>query len=261
MRHSVFAEDRRFGSFPDGSVEHCRQSENRAADGVVEVQRSRLRTQHGLVHLRGDALTTALFVHGTGVRTSGYEETLEHLRARLHFPGLQVEGCLWGEQYGSRRAEKSIFRFVETGGGEYTEEEAREDTWRLLSADPMASLRFLALNCEPHKGGMPGTTPPGEQLEKAVDGLLAQHWEELRPKLEWAQVEQAFPEACARMKGHEAFKTLKKVANLPLDPYRDAIAQTLVALAIEIAAEKSGAMPYVEGNDRERVRIHGRSPR
>jgi hypothetical protein len=207
-------------------------------------------------------LTTVLFVHGTGVRMQGYEKTLQQLRERFgkepfcDYPHLRVEGCLWGEQYGSRRAEKSIFRYAEAGGSEYTAEDARRDTWRLLAADPMAGLRFLALNREPYEGGMPGEELPGPQLERAVDGLLEPEcWKDLGPVLEWAQIAQVFPETCERLKSEEAFKNLKEVASPPLDPYRDAIAEALVALAIEIVAEKGGPAPYIDQEERERERV------
>src|SRR2546430_16494697 len=78
---------------------------------------------------------TVLFVQGTGVRAQGFKETMTLLGERLVFPDLPeftVRGCLWGEQYGSRRAEKSIFRYADSGGPKYTAEDAKSDMWRLL---------------------------------------------------------------------------------------------------------------------------------
>jgi hypothetical protein len=57
------------------------------------------------------------------------------------------------------------------------------------------------------------------------------------------------------LKSHEAFKNLKNVASLPLDPYLDAVAEALVALAIEITSERERRTPFVDLNDDERVRI------
>jgi hypothetical protein len=204
-------------------------------------------------------LITILFVHGTGVRTEGYLQTLGILKKRLVFPDypdLQVEGCIWGQKYGALRAGKSIFRFAEAGGSEYTAEDERRDTWQLLAADPMAGMRFLSLNREPFKGGMPGVTQPGQQLESAVDGLFEpEYWEQLRPVLEWAQIGQVFPEACERLKAEDAFKKLTKVAGFPLDPYRDAIAEALVALSIDLVAENGYPTPYICLEEKERVRV------
>jgi hypothetical protein len=116
---------------------------------------------------------------------------------------------------------------------------SRRDTWLLLANEPMAGLRFLALNRPAYTGGLPGVVPPGRQLKNAVEGLLEPEiWKQLQPVLDETQIGLVFPEACKRLMAEPAFVNLAKVASPPLDPYRDAIAEALVALAIALVAEK-----------------------
>ena len=188
-------------------------------------------------------MITILFVHGTGVRIDGYKATLHMLRERLphkDFPDLRIEGCPWGDQYGSRRAEKSVFRFKESGGEEYTFEDARSDMWRLLAADPMAGVRFITLNRIRYPGGRLGEQPPDKQLDRALEGLgTAEHIEPLKPLLSDAGVQHLFSEVCSIVKTDRAYAELKKVARHPLDPYLDALADAIVALSIALAKERN----------------------
>jgi hypothetical protein len=172
------------------------------------------------------------------------------LRERLVYPDLPefiVEGCLWGEGYGSRPAEKSIFRYADTGGSEYTAEDEKSDMWRLLAADPMAGLRLLALNRGPYQGRAPGQKwTPGEQLENEIDGLLLpEKQERLIDLLRDSQIEGVFSDVCTWIKSAPAFVNLTNVASPPMDPYRDAIAEALVALSIQAVAERGKPAPYI----------------
>ena len=49
-------------------------------------------------------MTTVLFVHGTGVRQPGYEETFLLIEQKLQAerPDLKVERCLWGDFLGTK---------------------------------------------------------------------------------------------------------------------------------------------------------------
>ena len=59
-----------------------------------------------------------LFVHGTGVRRQGFDETLERLRQGFQKWEIKVDGCFWAETHGVRLRHNgaSIPDFEKTGG-------------------------------------------------------------------------------------------------------------------------------------------------
>jgi hypothetical protein len=101
-------------------------------------------------------MPSVVFVHGTGVRQSGYTQTLgalTNLVARLR-PGLEVRGCFWGERFGARLAADgaSIPAPGRSRGGRGDPLDGAPDdgdvdevdAWWVLYHDPLAELQFAA---------------------------------------------------------------------------------------------------------------------
>jgi hypothetical protein len=202
---------------------------------------------------------TILFIHGTGVRVDSYQATLQSIRERLRypeFPDLRVEGLPWGDKYGSLPPLKSVFRHEETGGKEYTQEDAQSDTWRLLAADPMAAMRFVSLNRAPY-AGKPGETKPSKQLNDALEALESpEKYAALKDVLYRSGVEHVFHDAVEAVKADKKlYEDFLKVATRPLDPFNDALADTIVALAISIATERHQTSPFVALDEDLRVEL------
>lgn len=204
-------------------------------------------------------MITILFVHGTGVRVDGYDATLKTLQDRLHFPefsDLRVEGVPWGDNYGALRASKSVFRHAETGAKEYNEQDAQSDMWRLLAADPMAALRLVALNRSQYSGGKPGEQAPSKELNEAIDGLQApSRYAELQDVLFRSGIEHVFSDACQMIKADKVYEKFRSVAARPLDPFYDALADTIVALSISIATERHNASPFAALDEDLRIEL------
>jgi hypothetical protein len=221
----------------------------RNSEGIIS---ARSRHKHQMI--------TILFVHGTGVRVGSYEETLEAVRERISYPDfreLRVEGLPWGDNFGSLRASKSVFRHAETGTKEYTKEDEQSDAWRLLAADPMAALRFETLNRTPYAGGEPGKKKtPGMELNAALEGLHApDRYAKLQPVLFRSGIEHVFGDACRMVKADRLYEKFLSVASRPLDPFYDALADTIVALAISVATERHGASPFAALDEDLRIEL------
>jgi hypothetical protein len=100
---------------------------------------------------QGDAkaMSTILFVHGTGVRRQSFDATLATLRdqAAAFDRSMKFEGCFWGGPHGVRMPERpaSIPTFDQTMAAAGT---LREDTelvlWDMLYRDPLFELRLIA---------------------------------------------------------------------------------------------------------------------
>lgn len=130
-------------------------------------------------------MTTALFVHGTGVRRPHFDVLFARVQAGLSAvaPGLRTAPCYWGEPYGSRLhaggrtipSGTSHRSLPETGGaddlgdGPVDEETA---AWALLERDPFFELRLLALHpAEDLDVLPPNALSPAEALADAVRAM------------------------------------------------------------------------------------------
>src|SRR5262245_26108588 len=103
-------------------------------------------------------MTTVVFVHGTGVRVAGFKAARDrierNLNKALHDLGrepVRVEGCLWGDSYGSRPPLWSVPEYRRSGGagtGMGPPEADEVVLWDVLGYDPLFELRGLALEPE-----------------------------------------------------------------------------------------------------------------
>lgn len=105
-----------------------------------------------------------LFVHGTGVRSKSYEETLGLIKSKLR-DHAEVLPCYWGDLGSSLRAEgRSIPTYDSARGvdeldaGTVDQASFQENLWAVLLQDPLYELRALTL--KPH-----GSMPPWQETE------------------------------------------------------------------------------------------------
>lgn len=143
-------------------------------------------------------MTTVLFVHGTGVRNPGYEETFKLIEQKLQAarPDLKVERCLWGDSLGTKLNAKgdSIPLYDATLAlDEGEEEEYSIVLWQQLYCNPFYELRVLSLKPVDESAGNPFGEQPGDELHSRVERLSPSP--ELQVRLEQAGIASVFEEA------------------------------------------------------------------
>jgi hypothetical protein len=87
-----------------------------------------------------------LFVHGTGVRRAGYDESIAKIQRRLREAGSGIElvECFWGETHGAASdVSRSIPRYGATGGRNVVADD--EFRWTVLLYDPTVEMRQLVI--------------------------------------------------------------------------------------------------------------------
>lgn len=114
---------------------------------------------------------SVVFVHGTGVRKSGYTETLKLVRGHLgeRLEHVDVRGCLWGEEEGARLnlGGRSLPDYVRSGGGrEMSADEQDAAFWALLQVEPGYELRGLSTQPVSPRTGPPGVHPGTEFVHR-----------------------------------------------------------------------------------------------
>jgi hypothetical protein len=82
-------------------------------------------------------VATILFIHGTGVRGAGYEQSYPLIAGRIGELGHSPAKCLWGDDYGSRFDGAALPSFMVKRADE------KIAVWRMLLQDPFAELRLL----------------------------------------------------------------------------------------------------------------------
>lgn len=129
---------------------------------------------------------TVLFVHGTGVRGEGYEQTLLQIRQGMAKEGLPfgLRGCPWGEVLGVKRPEgRSVPEYGAMLAPQAIPKEQQQIAlWFLLYEDPLYELRVLALrDVRENDAGeaelAPGQVQPGPRELRGnvadLDGFIA----------------------------------------------------------------------------------------
>ena len=109
---------------------------------------------------------TLLFIHGTGVRKAGFEQTMEKLAAGLKKAGradITVAGFLWGDSLGVRIDDTAIDAVLPLAKakdivGDDSQWEA--SLWAQLLEDPLFELRMAAIR-DAGSGGVQAAPLPG----------------------------------------------------------------------------------------------------
>ena len=177
-------------------------------------------------------MTTVLFVHGTGVRNPGYEETFKLIEQKLHAerPDLKVERCLWGDSLGTKLNAQgaSIPLYDATLALDEGEEEDYEIIlWEQLYCDPFYELRVLSLKPVDESAGSPFGEQPGDELHSRMESLSPSP--ELQAKLEEAGIAEVFDEAREAVIRSDPYKEALQKASEELGEYCEAVARAIVA--------------------------------
>lgn len=109
---------------------------------------------------------TLLFIHGTGVRKAGFEQSMESLAAGLKKagrPDITVAGFLWGDPLGVKIDDAAINAVLPPAkakdiGGDDSQWEAA--LWAQLLEDPLFELRMAAIR-DAGPGGVQAAPLPG----------------------------------------------------------------------------------------------------
>ena len=180
-------------------------------------------------------MTTVLFVHGTGVRNPGYEETFKLIEQKLQAarPDLKVERCLWGDSLETKLNAKgaSIPLYDATLAlDEGEKEEYSIVLWEQLYCDPFYELRVLSLKPVDESNGNPFGEQPGDELHARVERLSPSP--ELQTKLEQAGIASVFDEAREAVIRSDSYSQALQTASEELGEHRDAVARAIVAQAM-----------------------------
>jgi hypothetical protein len=132
---------------------------------------------------------TLFFVHGTGVRQSGFDSTWQAVQngaSRNGVPATALVGCSWGAERGiplDRIADtlpvEAVTREAIGVGPPPTEEELTAATWALLLDDPLFELRLAAAAGPAGASGITVGEARADQATVARLGDLAQNPPEL----------------------------------------------------------------------------------
>ena len=203
-------------------------------------------------------LTTVIFVHGTGVREPAFSTTFarvsDELRRRV--PEIVVEPCYWGGVAGARlwHDGASVPAYDATKGivPQDAEEEEEIALWGLLYLDSLWELRMLAL-AGPAGGELPpGSQPPGDAVDAAVQTLVPSA--ELAAAVEAAGLAATFGPARAAVAATAPYRAALAAAGDSLGSLRLAVARAIVAESLAGQAELEGgavaAVPDTAARDR-----------
>ncbi|HEY9904683.1 MAG TPA: hypothetical protein V6D43_19985 [Candidatus Sericytochromatia bacterium] len=180
-------------------------------------------------------MTTVLFIHGTGVRNPGYEETFQLIEQKLQAerPDIRVERCLWGDSLGTKLNAQgaSIPLYDATLAlDEGEEEDYFIVLWEQLYCDPCYELRVLSLKPVDEGAGSPFGEQPRDELRSRVERLSPSP--ELQAKLEQAGIASVFDKARDAVIRSDPYSQALQTASEELGEYREAVARAIVAQAM-----------------------------
>jgi hypothetical protein len=191
-------------------------------------------------------MTTVLFVHGTGVRNPGYEETLKLIEQKLHAerPELKVECCLWGDELGTKLNAQgaSIPLYDATLALDEEEEEYQIVLWEQLYCDPLYELRILSLKPVEEGAVSPFGEQPGDELHNRMESLSPSP--ELQAMLAEAGIAGVFDEAREAVIRSDPYSEALQKASEELGEYCEAVARAIVAQAM-LKCEQQEKFPPV----------------
>jgi hypothetical protein len=182
------------------------------------------------------AMTSVIFVHGTGGRQKDYANTFEKIKKALQDskPDTKLISCLWGDSLGAKLNADgaSIPSYDEAQGGKkLTSEEENIHLWEALYKDPFYEIRLLGLRSLQAQNSIPGKLTASQELKGRVAALPRDSV--LQTKLDALEFGTVFIQACEAIAGSESqvFGGLLKTAARPLDADYAAIARAIVAMS------------------------------
>lgn len=201
-------------------------------------------------------MTSVIFVHGTSVRETGYQETFKIIEQKLLTakPDLKILPCLWGEPLGAKlnAGGASIPLFDSTLAiVEAENEEIEVILWEQLYNDPLYELRLLAL--KPIEGSL---SPFDEQKSDVLRSHLAtyQPTPELQAQLAEAGITEEFPTALQKVTDSEPYHQALTTVGDDLNELITALSRAIIAQAIQESEKQSKYSPILTDAElRDRV--------
>jgi len=195
------------------------------------------------------AVSTVVFVHGTGVRKDAYRESFERVSAALaKLDGVSVGTCYWGHlgselhAGGASIPEYDRTRALEDGeAATATDEEYSIALWGILYEDPLYELRVLAVRGQAAYERAPGLLPPGDEIARR--GMRFEVTPKLRLLLASGGIDREFDAARTAVTGSAAYRIALEGAPPALADYRAAVARALIAEAAARVARNDAAPP------------------
>ncbi|MFC6016827.1 hypothetical protein ACFP2T_11490 [Plantactinospora solaniradicis] len=208
-------------------------------------------------------MTTALFVHGTGVRKPHFDGLFDRVRAGLATaaPRLRVAPCYWGEPFGSRLHADG--RTIPSGTGyrdlpddrpiDLTDDDETA-VWALLDHDPLFELRLLALRSPADLADLPpNALPPGDRLAETLRTTV--HDDELVTLLTAAGIAVDFRTAIETVVDSAPYDEATAGSDDP--ELRRAVVRAVVAQAQSQADARLGGPLPLAGELRDRIVARG----
>ncbi len=196
-----------------------------------------------------------LFVHGTGVRSEGYERLLQAVAEGLHGQGIEatLPRCAWGDDLGvsTDKVEDTLPEELVTKDalGEPVVKDAQlvAAAWSLLAEDPLFELRLLGEGKGPADGGIAvGEDPPDLAAE-----LMLRQLQSSPPELAGTEIElEEFASAVNRLIKQPELGTAANAVGSASDPeFVEALARAVLALVLaEHRVDPPGTLPAVAAN-------------
>ncbi|MGW0083030.1 hypothetical protein [Streptomyces sp. NPDC003393] len=178
-----------------------------------------------------------VFVHGTGVRATSYNATLDVVRAALDKPDREVRGCFWGAAEGAKFVcgGASVPGYRVSGGGKTEADDEDIAVWGVLYADFGYELRLLGLK-PASRSGMGRGTPPSRRFFDAIQAF--------RPSTDAVAVFRGFgllDDLAEALRAVQASPELRDAAATVDESgyeHRHAVARAIVAAALSMAADR-----------------------
>jgi hypothetical protein len=124
-----------------------------------------------------DMPDTLLFIHGTGVRKSGFDQTMALLREGFRDKPIEIDGVCWGPDLGVNVDDKAIeevLPFTLAKADEIGPEEigVRAALWGELLRDPLLELRMASMR-PPAQGNQNAAIPGVQAPDIAMTDMVA----------------------------------------------------------------------------------------
>ena len=122
----------------------------------------------------GWGMSTAIFVHGTGVREPAFSKLFERVTSELQRrrPELTVKPCYWGGSEGAQlwHGGDSVPAYDTTRAIAIEAGDEELVLWELLYQDALWELRMLAV-ASPSGGELPPGSAGRDRLDRSVQAL------------------------------------------------------------------------------------------
>jgi hypothetical protein len=189
-----------------------------------------------------------LFIHGTGVRQAGYNQTLNKIVAGMRNAGrddVNVTGFLWGDPFGCQITDQAVQAVLPQAnvmavGGDAPWEAA---LWRQLLDDPLFELRMAAIRTPQIVTG--GAPLPGARLpDVEVTGRVSSLGSRIQDPLPGGILAKGLSAAAKELANNPVLARAAVAAPKAADrDLNDAIARAIVAMVLVESRGEAGEGP------------------